>query len=343
MAEKTVSATVTASGSINLPILYEQGGVKVTEDFDAACVRWSVVTDSSGSQISTNDEVDIEMGFSGDTGTMMTDGLVDTVTASRPPGIYIVEGRDKLKKAVDYFIVEATMDKGDFFNPRFDNGSTAPHEIIDDILEECGLDLAWWDGDAGWEIGTADEGTPFQLVSAWDAIQQVAVIGVWKVWCDTSGSVHFNQVVPEPESSSGTLITGDSGTLLSCRYSKSDDGLRNKVVVIGSPDGIGDYYTATASASSPYLPDDFYKTAVISSDLIGSAAMAQDTADLNLTKFNKLTERVEFEAEGDHSVHVQDTLTISEAFTGVAGDWFIHTVTHTIDRNGYTMTGTGVK
>lgn len=343
MAVKDVVATVIIGG-YNLPVY----SLSVSEDFDAASTTFTLVTDSSGSQVSVNDTVTtVVMGYSGDSGSMMTDGYVDSIVAERPPATYTITGRDKLKLAADYFIVEASMDSDDFFNPRLDNGSTSPEDIISDILDECGLsanqDLDSTGG--AWTLGTAEEGTEFQLVSAWDAIQQVTIIGVWKVWVTPSGSIRFSQVTPEPGTPSGSLTTGNSGNILHISYSKSDTNLRNKVVVIGAPlEGGGEpYYTGTASASSPYLPVGYYKTTVISTDLLTDEGDCYDSAAANLARWNKLDERVSFEAEGDASIHAQDTLTITEAFTGVSGDWFIYEITHTIDGNGYTMTGTGVK
>ncbi len=337
MSQRDCYASVSIGGSL-ANVLYDQGGVEVTEDFNAACTRFSITTNTSGFEV--NDEVDIVMGFVDDNATFINGGFVDSVTAERPPGVYRIEGRDKLKKAVDFFIVAASLDDADFFNPRLDNGSTTPHDIVDDILAECGLTgLDFWSGGGGWTIGNAEDGTPFQLVSAWDAIQQVSEIGVWKVWAHPNGNIEFAQVLTDPGAPSGALTTGNDGNILSCSYSRSDDDLRNKVVAIGEN---GDYIS-TASAVSPFLPEGFYKTAVVSTDLIGSQAMADDSAAINLTRFNKLTERVDFEAEGNPNIHVQSTLTITEAFVGIAGDWFVYEVTHTIDGGGYKMRGTGVK
>jgi len=311
--------------------------IEVVENFGTASTQFSFTT--SDSSFSVNDEIALVMGYDDDNATFVTDGYVDSVTAERPPATYRIEGRDKLKKAADFFIVAATLDDAGFFNPRLDYGHTAPYDVIDDILELCGLDLDYWSGGAGWELGNDTDGTPFQLVSVWDAIQQICSIGVWKVWVHPNGDIEFAQVLATPGAPSGSLTTGDEGNILSLEYSKSDEDLRNKVVVIGEN---GDYI-ATASAVSEYLPEGFYKTAVISTDLVGSQAIADETAAINLTKFNKLTERVSFEAMGDPNIHVQDTVSITEGFTGVSGNWFVYEITHTIDEGGYRMRGTGVK
>ena len=339
MAIRDVAASVTIGGN-SMNILYDQGGLTVTEDFASACTRFSLVTNTSSGSI--NDLVNISMGYSGDTGTMMTNGRVDTITADRPPGVYTIEGRDKLKMAMDYFIVEASMDEADFFNPRLGSGSVStPHGIVNKILGEAGLSLTYSSGDAGWVLGDDETGAPFQLKTAWESIQEVCQIGVWKVWVRQDGDISFGQIIPEPNGSSGSFTTGDNGNLTSISHSKSDEELRNKIVVIGAPTELGNgaFYTGTASASSPYLPTGYYKTAVISTDLLTSASDCFDSAVLNRDRFNRLTERVSFEAEGDHSIHIHDTVYVEESFTGIAEDWFVYQITHSIDDNGYKMSG----
>ena len=334
MTIRDVAASVTIGGN-SMSII----SLSVTEDFATACTRFTLVTNTSSGSI--NDLVNISLGYSGDLGTMMTNGRVDTITANRPPGTYTIEGRDKLKMAMDYFIVVASNNEADFFNPRLDNGSDNPHEIVDDILGEAGLSLTWWTGDAGWTLGDDVTGTPFQLKTAWESIQEVCMIGVWKVWVRQDGDISFGQIVPEPGVSSGSFTTGDSGNLTSISYSKSDEELRNKIIVIGAPTELGNgaFYTGTASASSPYLPTGYYKTAVISTDLLTSASDCYDSALLNRNRFNRLTERVSFEAEGDHSIHIHDTVYVEESFTGLAEDWFVYQITHSIDDGGYRMSG----
>jgi len=334
MTVKDVDAAITVGGnSMNIISL------SVTSDFATACSTFSLVTNTASGVI--NDLTTISMGYSGDTGVMMTGGRVDTITANRPPGTYTIEGRDKLKLAMDYFIVEASVDPDDFFNPRLEFGSDNPHEIVDDILGKCGLSLTWWTGDAGWTLGDDEIGTPFQLKTAWESIQEVCMIGVWKVWVRQDGDISFGQIIPEPGASSGSFTTGDDGNLTSISYSKSDEMLRNKIIVIGGPTELGNgaFYTGTASASSPYLPTGYYKTAVFSSDLLTSASDCYSSALLNRDRFNRLTERVSFEAEGDHSIHIHDTVRLTEDFTGLDSDWFVYQITHSIDDGGYRMSG----
>ena len=302
----------------------------VTGAQGSACAQFDFHTPDSG--FSVNEVVSITMGVDDDTQVALSGGYIDTVTAERPPGLYHIEGRDKLKLALDYFIVAASLDEADFFNPRLDNSSTSPSDIVSDLLALCGLTLGGSSGDGGWELGTEEEGTPFQLVSAWDAIQQVCSIGAWRVWCTADGTITFG-----PSGSVGagaaSFTTGDSGNIISVSYSKSVEDLRNKIVVIGAIDPDNGNFTATASAASPYLPSGFYKTAVISTDLIGDQDMATASAAANLARFNRLNERTTLTATGT-GIGLYGNASVAESFTSAPGGMVV-AVTHSIDSNGY--------
>ena len=289
--------------------------------------RFNFVTPSSSFDI--NDEVVIVAGFTDGSYTLMNGGVVDTVTAERPPGLYRIEGRDKLKKALDYFIVAASLDEADFFNPcpgvPGAYAKVSPTTAIDAILAECGLGGVT--GSApGWELGTEEDGMPLQLVSAWDAIQQICSIGAWRVWCTASGTIMFGSVLT-PVGGGITLETGNEGQILSCSYSRSDENLRNKIVVIG----VNGDYIGTASAVSPYVSG--YKAAILSTDLLESDADCLASANANLTAFNRLTETTTVDSTGV-GLELYNSVGVSEPFTGAPGG-MITSITHTIDRDGY--------
>jgi len=310
------------------------GGVISLEVTGASGItRFDVVAQSCS--LGIGGEVSIVAGFADGSYTLINGGLIDTITAERPPGVYRVTGRDKLKLAIDNFIVSADLDESAFFNASPGEPGNyelvTPGEVIDAILAECGLEGATGGAGEGWLLGTVEKGTPFQLVSAWDAIQQVCSIGAWKVWCTASGNIRFNSIF-EPGGGGGSLTTGDSGQVLSCSHGSSDEDLRNKIVVIGAPNPDGGYYSATASAASPYVPGG-YKTAVVSTDLIGSDEQAEASAVANLAALNKLTEITTAEATGI-GLELYGSVSVSESFTG-GGGGMITSITHSIDDNGY--------
>ena len=65
--------------------------------------------------------------------------------------------------------------------------------------------------------------------------------------------------------------------------------------------------------------------------------MADDSASYNLDLYNKLTETVSLELEGDYRIRARDTVSVNEPFTEMSGDlWFVYAATHRIDKSGYT-------
>jgi len=126
---------------------------------------------------------------------------------------------------------------------------------------------------------------------------------------------------------------GSLGNIEIIEYAFSTEELRNKVVVFGRDD-----IYAEASAASPHLPSGFYKTAIVSSELIDTQDMADDSATYNLELYNKLTENLRVEAEGNPLVRCRDIVGVTEPFTSMAADlWFVYAVDHDLDENGYSM------
>ena len=75
------------------------------------------------------------------------------------------------------------------------------------------------------------------------------------------------------------------------------------------------------------------KTAVISTDLIGSDAQAEASAVANLAALNKPTRRTIVECTGV-GLGLYNSIGVSEPFTGAPGGTVV-SVTNTIDANGY--------
>jgi hypothetical protein len=113
-------------------------------------------------------------------------------------------------------------------------------------------------------------------------------------------------------------------------YAKSAEELRNRVVVYGIEN-----ISASASASSPYLPSGFYKTAVVATPIITNHGQAQQIADLNLARFNRLTESLNLQVEGNYRITPRLWADITNSYLGISGDWFIYQVEHSFDSSGY--------
>lgn len=198
----------------------------------------------------------------------------------------------------------------------------------------------------------------FNFVSVMDAIGEICRTLVWHVWAD-GGTVYFSDIKPyyrtgadkdeeygesgnEDDVISHVLSTADvmipetdppqKPIITGFELTVSDEDLRNKVMVFGRED-----ITATASAESPYLPPDFYKTVVIASQLIDSGGMAEATANFNLKRLNRLTETAQIDCLGDSTIRARQFIQINEKTTDPTGFWFIETINHIISNGGYTV------
>jgi len=297
--------------------------IEVFESYGQASARCSITTPDYGS-LDLGDWIDVSIGFDSANGQVFG-GYIQNINSERLPGYHTIEASDVLIRAAEHLIVSADLE-----NP-YQKWNITAEDLVKDLLNEAGI-TSFSGGSPGFTFATGEVPVEFQLVFAWDAIQMVNDIVAWHVYADMSGTVHFADIDPVPGSPSATFITGNSGTIVIAQRTKSTDNLRNKVVVFGLPP-----ITSVASSVSPYLPAGFYKTAVISSHLIDTQSMADTTASYNLSKWNKLTESMIIEAEGDYTLHARDTVTVTESFTGTSGeDWFIHDITHSL-REVYTI------
>jgi hypothetical protein len=290
--------------------------ITVIEGYNQPTARCTITTPDYGG-LGLGDSIEVSLGFDSSNGKVF-EGFVQNITSERMPGYHTIEAEDVLIKAVEHLMVTEDLE-----NP-FTRTNITAEDLVQDVLTEAGISS--YTGDAtGFTFATGEVPVEFQLTFAWDAIQMVADVVAWHCWADTSGTVHFEDIDPVPGSSSATLDTGASGEILQSNRSVSTDNLRNKVAVFGIPPIV-----AIDSASSPYLPAGFYKTAVISSHLIDTQSMADTTASYNLSKWNRLTENTSLEALGNYSIHARDTVTVSESFSGASGDWFVYAITHTL-------------
>ena len=306
-----------------MEILYHNitGGIRpievnIFESYGQPVSRCEIVTDDPKG-IGLGDQLSIDIGFDSSHGVVFR-GYVQNIISERLPGQYVIEASDILIRAAEHMIVSTDLD-----NP-FSRRNISMEDLVGDLLAEAGITNYVGDT-SGFTLATGDEPATFQLVFALDAVQQVANIIAWHVYADHTGTVYFKDIKPYPSGSPVASYTvGSSGNILVARYSKSTDKLRNKVVVFGKPP-----IYAERSASSPYLPSGFYKTAIISTPLIDTQSMANTSAEYNLTAWNRLTENMSVDALGDWRRHARQTVSVVEPFTGVNSNWFIHDITHT--------------
>lgn len=312
--------------------------VEVAEGHEQTCARFSVeVEDTTG--IDLNDTVTIKMGYVGDNGIVFK-GYVDEIVQSRMPGTYSIKGRDVLKRAIEHYLVTTNID-----NPWSRSHITAEN-LVRDLLKEAGI-TDYSGAHTSFTFGTQCP-AEFNLMSSWDAIRTICNIIAYNCYC-VDGRVYFQRVFPIPTipapPGSFELKTGTGGNTTFIDYGYNTDNLRNQVIVFG----LGGIYAEAHSATTPcppgwpapctFLPAGFYKTAIVSSEFIDSDGMAEDSAKYNLELYNKLTESLRIEAEGDHRLRCRDTVTVTDLiFTGMnADEWFVFSITHKISDEGYTM------
>lgn len=271
----------------------------------------------------------IAMGYTDENAVMMTNGIVKEITQRRPERDYVITVHDALVRAVDYFIASSDPDA-----PMTSSNESA--EALVGRLLTLATIAGYTTEATGFTFGVVDP-VEINLISAWEEIDNINQICGFGTYCDSSGVVKFVRRSPFPEtteSAEHVFTTGDSGDILTIEYAKSDEKLRNRVVVYG-----GQGIHAEAASPSDYLPSGFQKSMVIAHELIDTQGMADETAALNLTIFNRLTQTVTLKAKGKPTIRVRDIVGFTENFIGVSNQkMFVHAAEHTIDRDsGYTM------
>ena len=293
--------------------------VEIGEAYKQPAARFRMEVENIGS-FGINDDITITLGYTGNT-VKLFEGFIDTITSTRRPGIFELTGRDIIKFAQEHWIVTTDLDEP------WSRSNISAENLVGDLLAEASI--TDYSGDASSFTFGVSNPAEFQLVSSWDAIERICNILAWRCYAE-NGTVYFQSMLPEPSGAPiAYLRRGDSGEITQIGHESSTENLRNKVVVFGR-EGI----YAEASAESPYLPEGFYKTAVVSSELIDTQSMADDSADYNLALYNRLTEVVRLDILGNPSIRARKTVNVKEWFTGVKGDWFVYSCTHRIDENG---------
>jgi len=297
--------------------------VDVSESYKQVAARCSIeLSDVSG--INLNQVINIDIGYP-DNHEVIFIGYVDDITYTRLPGTYIVTGRDILKLALEYWLVSEDLD-----NP-WSRKNIQAENLVRDLLHEAGI-TNYNGAHVGFTFGVNND-AEFNLMSVWDAVRTICHILAYNCWAE-GGTVYFDRVFPYPEAGDPiehSFNVGTGGNIILVDYEYSTEELRNRVVVFGK-----DKIHAEVKTSSPYLPPNFYKTAIVSSELIETQKMADASASYNLNLYNKLTETLRVEAEGDPRVRCRDIVGITEPFIGMSNDkWFVYDVTHRLDDNGY--------
>lgn len=305
---------------------YDPISVEVTEGYQQVTSRCTIeLEDISG--INLNERITIDIGYEDSHGVVFI-GYVNNIETTRPLATHTISGQDILKYAIETWLVSTNIEEP------WGRRNIAAENLVRDLLAEAGI--TEFSGDTTSFTFGVQNNAEFNLMSVWDAIRLICNILAYNCWA-RDDEVYFYRVLPYPSPGSNinhSITVGDGGTIITSYYGYSTEELRNRVVVFGK-NGI----RAEAKEDSPYLPSGFYKTAIVSSELIDSQGMANDSAHYNLNLYNKLTENMRVETEGDHRFRIHDIIGVSEPFLGKENEkWFLYAVTHRIGNDGFTST-----
>lgn len=286
----------------------------------------TAIINAESTSLNVGDEVNISMGYEGTSLPIFT-GYVKIIEKAVPDNTYTITCNDKLIRAIDYFIASNTPDE------KYTRQNVSAEDLVGDMLNLAGITGGDYDHGTTYFTFGITRPVEVNLVSSYDMSKQVADILAWHLWCDNEGIIHFRDRKPyvmDGDTSQKTITVNE---LTHITHRKSDRDLRNRVVVYGA-EGIN----AHAEAESPYLPTGFRKSVVVASPWIDDQSMAQNAADWNLTKLNRLTEEISIEIIGDSSIHARHVLTVVDSYTNTSGDWYVFTCEHRWGDAGYTTT-----
>lgn len=309
----------------NISNITDLVSVQLVESYSSAVRQAQIVCYDT--TLSLGDALNFKLGYVGNNGKVFT-GYVKEIIKELPAALTTIVCEDELTKAVDYFMAS------DDPQAPFSRSGINTENLVEAILNTAQitnyghnvpLDVIW---------GTRGS-VELNLVTAWAAANQIAGALAWHIYCDRNGKVWLTDDHPYWEagdSSSFTWNTASADNIIAISHTKSTEDLRNRVVVYGK-EGI----FASASTASAYLPANFYKTSVLASPIFDRVDLAQLCADYNLARFNRLTESLVLQLEGDWHVKPRLFATITDAYTETSGNWFIYQVNHSFGSGGYVM------
>lgn len=280
----------------------------------------SLIINAKTTSLDMGDSVNAMLGYVGNNISIFN-GWVKQIEKSVPENTYVITCNDEMVKAVDYFIASSTPDN--CYKAR----NISAEDLVEDLLNMA--QITSYTHDTSYFTFGITRDVEVNLISSYDMCKTISDILAYAVWCDYTGTAHFQDRRPYVMGGDTSFKTLSGITRITHRTSDRD--LRNRVVVYGA-EGI----TAEAEAESPYLPTGFRKSVVVASPWIDSQQMAQDSCDYNLDKLNRLTEEVSVEIIGDPSLHARQVITINETHLGISGLWYIYSCEHRWGEGGYT-------
>jgi hypothetical protein len=308
----------------NVPSCTGVSSIRINESFGSTVSQAQI--ECYDTSLELGDAISFNMGYVSDNGKIFT-GYVMGLERSLPGAKTTITCEDILCRAVDFYMASDNPDEP------WHRHNIKTEDLIEALLNEAGITNYTHNIPLSVTWGINAKGVEFNLTSCWIAMKTVIDALAWHIYADRNGQVHLTDDHPYVEGGDTPSYSWNSanGDMLAVTYRSNTDDLRNRVVVYGLNN-----LTASASAISPYLPIDYYKTAVIATIIIDSASVAQQTANLNLARFNRLTDSASIQVEGNWNIQPRQFCTAVDTYTGISGDWFISQVEHSMSDSGYT-------
>lgn len=277
-----------------------------------------------GTSLNIGDSITVVMGYVGDTFTAFT-GFVKDIELKEPEMFYTIGCANVMIRAMDYFIAAPSPTQ-----PYTWSNITA-EDLIRSVLELSGL-TSFNMASTSFTFGI-NSPVEVNLTSSFDYARFLSDIIAYNLYADNAGTVRLVNRRPYPVPADTSIATYGNTDVLSATYGTSDRDLRNKVIVYGTGS-----ITATASASSPYLPAGYYRTVVVAAPgVIDTQSMANQSASYNLDLFNRLTYRLSTSLLGKPGLFARSVITMNLPELGITNQkWYIFSIEHAWSRQGYT-------
>ncbi len=278
--------------------------------------------EATTTSLNLGDSVTVDVGYS-DAHAVVFTGLVKGIQKSEQPIQYTITAIDTLIRAMDYFIVSSNPESP------FTRQNITAENLIGDVLALSGLTN--YSGASSYFTLAINNPVEINLTSSYDYCKFITDLLAWHLYSDINGKVWFVDRKPYVMGGDSSYKTITLPSILSANYAQDANNLRNRVVMYGA-EGI----TAEASASSPYLPAGFYKSAVVSAQIIDSQTYADQCVAYNLDLYNRLARVVSLSVQGESSLVPRQVLTLNTGIAELDYDWYIYGASHSVDSGGYT-------
>lgn len=282
------------------------------------------IIEAAETTLDIGDLISIDMGYVGDHGRVFK-GYVKNIEYKEPTLTFTITASDVLVRAMDFFIASLNPEEP------FTRQNVKAEDLVGDILSLAGLN----DYEAQNSSFTLALSSPLEvnLTTAYDYCRFIADIIAFHLYADEDGTVHFLDRRFFPMAGDTPIGTVNKVISVSAKYAESDRDLRNRVVVYGA----GGIY-ASAQEESPYLPNDFFKSVVVSApQVFDTQEMAEQSAEHNLELLNRLTISASIVMEGDYRYIARKTANFSFVEIGISGEWYIFSAEHSFGSSGYTV------